>query len=68
MSVCVCVCLFVHDELLRNWGEPIKGVWYGWKQNLSGSVFIYISSLSDYPFGRYCPKPAHRWKTFSKKY
>jgi len=39
---------------------------YGWKQNLSGSVLIYISTPSDQPSGRYLPTTGQRWKIMIK--
>ena len=48
--------------------EIDKGVHiiYGSKQNLSRSVQIYISNLSDQLSGRYCPETGHDWKKPAK--
>ena len=67
LSVCVSlsVCLFDKKTPPR---EMSKGghIIYGFHRNLSGSVLIYISSLSDQLSGRYWPKTGHRWKNMIK--
>ena len=70
MSVCPSVCLSVYLSVrpLSTFRELDKGahIIYGWKRNLSSSVAIYISNLSDQLSGRYCPETGHDWKKPAK--